>query len=90
MDKVWGAELGQERGDNVGEENKAFGDGGADEVEGCGEDDNVEDIIDQACGMVSRGCMLVLSDIQSTVPNNQNAAHTRGSAPAKAALSRAQ
>lgn len=48
MYEVWGAELRQERGDDVAEEDDAFGDVGADEVEGGREDDNVEDIVDEA------------------------------------------
>ena len=44
MDEVRGEELGYEGGDDVEEENEGFGKGGADEVEGGGEDEDVEDI----------------------------------------------
>lgn len=47
MDKVRCDQLGEERGNDIGEEDDAFGDG-TDEVLGGGEDDHVEDIIDEA------------------------------------------
>jgi len=49
VDKVGGDELGEEGGDHVREEDDAFGDLGADEVEGGGKDDYVEDIVDKTC-----------------------------------------
>ena len=45
MDEVGCDELGEEGGEDVGEEDGAGADGGADEVEGRGEDDYVEDIV---------------------------------------------
>ena len=51
MDEVWGSELYACAGDDVGEENDGFRNGGSDEVEGCGEDDDVEDVVDEAYGM---------------------------------------
>jgi hypothetical protein len=41
-------ELGEEGGYHIAEEDDAFGHGGPDEVEGCGEDDYVEDVVDEA------------------------------------------
>lgn len=49
MDEVGCYELGEEGGNDVGEEDDAFGDCGTDEVEGGGEDDYVEDVVDEAC-----------------------------------------
>lgn len=46
MDKVWCHQFHEEGGDNVGEEDDGFGDGGANEIEGGGEDDYVEDVVD--------------------------------------------
>ena len=48
MDKVRRNELGEEGRDDIGEEDDAFREG-ADEVLGGGEDDDVEDIVDEAC-----------------------------------------
>lgn len=48
MYKVRRNELCEERRHDVGEEDDAFGDGGADEVLGRGEDDHVENIIYKA------------------------------------------
>lgn len=45
MDKVRRYELGDERGKDVGEEDDGFGDAGTDEVECCGEDYYVEDVV---------------------------------------------
>lgn len=47
MDEVRGDQLGQERGDDIGEENDALGER-ADEVLGSGEDYHVEDIVYKA------------------------------------------
>lgn len=47
MYEVRRAELRQEGRYHVAEEDNTFGDVGADEVEGCGEDDDVEDIVDE-------------------------------------------
>jgi hypothetical protein len=46
--EVGRAELGQEGWYYICEKDDALGDVGADEVEGSGEDDNVEDIVDEA------------------------------------------
>lgn len=48
MDEVRRDELREERGHDVGEEDDAFGKR-ADEVLRGGEDDHVEDIVNQAC-----------------------------------------
>lgn len=34
---------------DIGEKHDGFRDGGTDEIEGGGEDDDVEDVIDEAC-----------------------------------------
>lgn len=47
MDEVRCDQLGEERRNDIGEEDDAFGDG-TDEVLGGGEDDHVEDIVDEA------------------------------------------
>jgi hypothetical protein len=39
----------EERGDDVEEEDDCFGDGGADEIEGCAEDYYVEDVVYKPC-----------------------------------------
>ena len=52
MDEVGCDELGEERRYNIGEKNDALRDGGANEVKGGGEDDYVEDIIDEAYEIV--------------------------------------
>ena len=49
MDEVRRNELREKRGEDIGEEDEAFGNGGTDEVDGCREDDNVGDIVDDAC-----------------------------------------
>jgi hypothetical protein len=49
VDEVGSTELGEERRDDVCEENDAFRYIGSNEVEGCGEDDYVEDIVDETC-----------------------------------------
>lgn len=48
VDEVGRAELGQEGGDHVGEEDEALGCGGTDEVLGGGEEDYVEDVVCEA------------------------------------------
>ena len=48
VDKVRGAQFGQKRGNDIGEEHDAFGDIWADEVEGRGEDDYVEHVVYEA------------------------------------------
>ena len=48
MDEVGRAELGQEGGEHVGEEDEAFGRGGADEVLGRGEQNDVQDVVGEA------------------------------------------
>jgi hypothetical protein len=49
VDKVRRDQLGQEGGQHVGEEHDALGDGGADEVLGGREEEDVEDVVDEAC-----------------------------------------
>jgi hypothetical protein len=49
MHEVRRDELGEERGHDVAEEHDAFGDEGADEIEGSREDYYVEDIVYEAC-----------------------------------------
>ena len=53
MYEVWCAQLDEDRGDDVGEEDNAFGDIWTDEVEGGGENDHVEDIVNEAWCIVS-------------------------------------
>lgn len=48
VDEVRGDQFREEGGENVGEEDHAFRDGRADEVLGGGEDDYVEDVVDEA------------------------------------------
>jgi hypothetical protein len=48
VDEIRGAQLCNERGYDIGEEDDAFGDVGPDEIEGGGEDDHVEDVVDEA------------------------------------------
>lgn len=48
MDEVWSNEFRGEGGHDIGEEDNALGDVGADEVEGGGEDDDIDDIVYQA------------------------------------------
>jgi hypothetical protein len=45
VDEIRGDQLGSEGGDYIRQEDDAFGDIRTDEVECCGEEDNVEDII---------------------------------------------
>jgi hypothetical protein len=50
VDDVRGQQLGEEGGQDVGEEDGGFGEGGADEeVLGGGEKEYVEDVVYQAC-----------------------------------------
>jgi hypothetical protein len=48
MDEVWRGQFCREGRDNVGQEDDAFWEAGADEVEGGGEDDDIEDVVNQA------------------------------------------
>jgi hypothetical protein len=48
VDEVWGDEFRDKGWDDIGEQDHAFRDCGTNEVEGCGEDDNVGNIIDEA------------------------------------------
>lgn len=52
MDEVWSDELSPKRRDDIGEEHYALRDIGTNEVQGCGEENNVEDIVDKACRTV--------------------------------------
>jgi hypothetical protein len=46
VDEVRRDQLGEKRGEDVGEQDGALGHGGADEVLGGGEDQDVEDVVD--------------------------------------------
>ena len=48
MDEVWSNELRQEGWKDICEENDALRYRWADKIEGCREDDNIGDIVDQA------------------------------------------
>lgn len=48
MDKVRRYQLGDEGGTDICEENDGLWESRADEVEGSGEDDDIEDIVDAA------------------------------------------
>lgn len=48
MDEVRGDEFGDKGREDIGEEDDAFGDCRADEVEGCRENDYVQDIVYEA------------------------------------------
>lgn len=76
VDEVGSDELGEEGGQDVGEQDDAFGEV-ADEVLGGGQDDDVEDIIDQAWteGTVFSGRGLRGRIIGSS-PNSQKATRT--------------
>lgn len=50
VDGVGEEELGEEGGQDVEEEDEGFGEGRADEVEGGGEDDDVEDVVYEPWG----------------------------------------
>ena len=45
MDEVRSDEFGEEGGENVCKQNNGFGNAGADEILGCGEDDYVENVV---------------------------------------------
>lgn len=45
------AELGQKRGQDIGEQHDTLGNVGTDEIEGSREDDYVEDVVDEACSV---------------------------------------
>ncbi|KAL8932466.1 MAG: hypothetical protein Q9211_006297, partial [Gyalolechia sp. 1 TL-2023] len=47
VDEVGGDQFHEEGGDYVGEEDERFGDRGTDEVEGGGEDDYIQDVVDE-------------------------------------------
>lgn len=49
MDKVRGDEFRKEGGQNIGEEDESFRDRGTDKVNSRREDDNIADIVDNAC-----------------------------------------
>lgn len=48
MDDVREEQFGQERGHDVGEEYKGFRKVGADQVERCGENNDIEDVVNEA------------------------------------------
>jgi hypothetical protein len=85
MDEVGGDEFCEERGEDISEEDGRLRDIGADEVEGCGEDYHVGDIVDEAC-RISAKCV---GKEQESVPKSQKEMRTEESAPAKMALRRA-
>ena len=47
MNEVRRTKLHQERGNDIGEKDEPLGDVGPDEIEGGGEDDHVEDVVDE-------------------------------------------
>jgi hypothetical protein len=49
VDEVRSDKLREEGWEDICQEHDAFGYGGADQVQGSREDDNVGDIVDQAC-----------------------------------------
>ncbi len=98
MNEVGRAELDAEGGDHVCKEDDSLGDIGSDKVQGRGEDDHVEDVVDQACTDSVRVAgrpanrhtdrIFVSIQAKSHLPKSQNATHTRGDAPLKACLRR--
>jgi hypothetical protein len=52
LDEVGSDELCEEAGYDIGEEYDSFGYGWTHEVEGCGEDDYVENIVDKTCSLL--------------------------------------
>ena len=48
MDEVRQDELGKEAGKNIAEEDEGFGRVGGHEIEGGGEEDYIEDVVDEA------------------------------------------
>ena len=54
MNDVGDDDFGREAWDDGGKKDSRFGDGRAYEVEGCGEDDDIEDVVDEA--WESSGC----------------------------------
>lgn len=48
MDEVWSAEFGQERRDDIGQEDHALRHIGTNEIESSGEDDDIQNIVDEA------------------------------------------
>lgn len=84
MDEVWSEQLRDEGGNDIGEQDHAFRNTGADEIERSREDNHVEDIVDEACDE-SAHCLLSHVRI---IPNSQKAAHTLGSAPLNVCFNR--
>lgn len=81
MDEVGSDKLGPERRDDICEENDALGDIWSDKVQGRGQEDNVEDIVDKACLAVRSLSFWISRRLYA--PNTQKATQTRGSAPLK-------
>jgi hypothetical protein len=91
VDEVGGHELGDKRGQDVGEEDEALGEG-TDEVLRGGEDDYVEDVVDETCfeAKERKGVSAYVVQVMGIhgragiwkeglsiyVPNNQNAIMT--------------
>jgi hypothetical protein len=48
VDVVWGSELDYHAGDDIGEEDSAFGNIRSDQVQGGCKKDDIEDVVDQA------------------------------------------
>ncbi|KZL75238.1 hypothetical protein CT0861_11293 [Colletotrichum tofieldiae] len=93
VDVVGRDELREEGGEDVGEEDDAFRDRGPDEVLGGGEDDHVEDVVDEAC------CVTLAQHgldppptrrMRGSVPSSQKATTTCVSACRKSAERRAE
>lgn len=45
--EIWGAKLGEKRGNDIREQDNAFGNIGPYQIKGGGEDDHIEDVVDQ-------------------------------------------
>ena len=95
MDDVRHNQLRSERRDDVCEQDDALGDIGTDQIQGRGQHDHIEDIIDQAyptdmsvTAILEEPVNLSHWGQRSILPNSQNATQTRGSAPLKMALKR--
>ena len=55
MDEVRQDELGKEPGEDIAEEDEGFGRCGGDEIEGGGEENYIEDVVDEACSLLRMG-----------------------------------
>lgn len=53
VDEVWRTKLGQEGGNDICEQDDAFRNIGSNEIKGSGENDHIENVIDQTCWLPS-------------------------------------